>query len=63
MKVNTNNVNGIGSTFSSMVCALSTKGLVLGECIDRAKKYIAKAVQHPFQIGKGRGPLNHTIPM
>ncbi len=63
MKVVTNNVKGIGSTFSSIVCALSTKGLVLGECIDRAKKYIAKAVQHPFQIGKGKGPLNHTIPM
>ena len=57
------NVLGIGHTFSSAVCALLAKGCLMGESIDKAKKYVAKAVQHPFQIGKGKGPLNHTVPM
>ena len=57
------NLLGIGHTFSAALCALLSKGCLMGEAIDRTKKYIAKAVQHPFQIGKGKGPLNHTVPM
>jgi hydroxymethylpyrimidine/phosphomethylpyrimidine kinase len=59
----TPNVLGIGHTFSAALCALLAKGCLMGESIDRVKKYIGKAIQHPFQIGKGKGPLNHTVPM
>ena len=59
----TQNTLGIGHTFASALCALLVKGCLMGEAIDRTKKYIGKAIQHPFQIGKGRGPLNHTVPM
>lgn len=59
----TNNVLGIGHTFAAALCAMLAKGSLLGEAIERAKRYIGKAVQHPFQVGKGRGPLNHTVPM
>ena len=59
----TNNVLGIGHTFSAAICAMLAKGSLLGEAIERAKRYIGKAVQHPFHLGKGRGPLNHTVPM
>ena len=62
-RLSTQNTLGIGHTFSAAICALLSKGCLMGEAIDRTKKYIAKAVQHPFQIGKGRGPLNHTVPM
>ena len=34
-----------------------------GEAVDKAKKYVAKAAQHPFVLGKGKQPLNHTVPM
>ena len=62
-KIATRNMLGIGDTFSAILAALLVKGSVMGEAIDRAKKYIAKAIQHPFQIGKGEGPLNHTVPI
>lgn len=62
-KVVTKNTLGIGDTFSSILAALLAKGMVMGEAIDRAKKYLSKAIQHPFQIGKGEGPLNHTVPI
>jgi hydroxymethylpyrimidine/phosphomethylpyrimidine kinase len=57
------NTLGIGGTFTAAVTALLAKGCLMAEAIDRSKKYIAKAVQHPFQIGKGRGPLNHNVPI
>ena len=63
MRLPSKNTLGIGATFSAILCAMVSKGILMGEAIDKAKKYIAKAVQHPFQIGKGEGPLNHTIPM
>jgi len=63
MRLPSKNTLGLGSTFSSILCAMVSKGVLLGEAIDKAKKYLAKAMQHPFQIGKSEGPLNHTIPM
>ncbi|MEJ2420557.1 MAG: bifunctional hydroxymethylpyrimidine kinase/phosphomethylpyrimidine kinase [Acidobacteriota bacterium] len=62
-KIVTRNTLGMGTTFASIVAASLVKGLALGECIEKAKQYIAKATQHPFEIGKGSGPLNHTVPM
>jgi len=62
-RLKTKNTLGIGCTFSSIVIALIARGLGMGESIEKAKQYLAKAMQHPFQIGKGLGPLNHTIPM
>ncbi len=62
-KLQSPNTLGIGDTFSAALCALLAKGCLMGEAVDRTKKYIAKAIQHPFQIGKGRGPLNHTVPI
>ena len=62
-RVATNNLLGIGDTFSAIVASQLVRGAILGEAVDRAKRYIAKAVQHPFRIGQGGGPLNHTLPM
>lgn len=62
-RISTKNTLGLGCTFSSIILALIARGLSMGESIEKAKQYLAKAMQHPFQIGKGLGPLNHTIPM
>lgn len=59
----TRNTLGMGETFSSILCALCAKGTPVGAGIEKAKQYLAKAMQHPFQIGRGAGPLNHTVPM
>lgn len=59
----TRNTLGLGDTFSAILAGLAVKGMGMGESIEKAKQYLAKAMQHPFIIGKGAGPLNHTIPM
>lgn len=62
-KIPTQNVLGIGGTFAAALCALLAKGCLMGEAVDRAKKYVTSAIQHPFTIGKGKGPLNHAVPI
>lgn len=62
-RIATKNTLGLGCTFASIIIALIARGLGIGESIEKAKQYIAKAMQHPFIIGKGLGPLNHTLPM
>ncbi len=62
-RIASKNTLGLGCTFSSIIIALISKGMGVGESIEKAKQYIAKAMQHPFVIGKGPGPLNHTLPM
>lgn len=59
----TRNTLGVGDTFSAILATYAVKGVSVGESVEKAKQYIAKAMQHPFQIGKGPGPLNHTLPM
>ena len=45
-----------------MTCLL-VRGIAINEAVDKAKRYIAKAMVHPFKIGKAdRGPLNLTLP-
>ena len=59
-KVVSTNTRGVGCTFASVLAVHLAKKMKLYQAIDPAKKYIARAMLHPFKIGKGeRGPLNH----
>jgi len=54
-------VRGLGCTFATIIAVHLAKKLKVQSAIDPAKKYIARAMIHPFKIGKGRGPLNHNV--
>jgi hydroxymethylpyrimidine/phosphomethylpyrimidine kinase len=58
-KIMTSNARGLGCTFSSILAVHLARDLNLSTAIPAAKDYIARAMVHPFKIGKGRGPLNH----
>jgi hydroxymethylpyrimidine/phosphomethylpyrimidine kinase len=60
-KLSSPNTRGLGCTFSSIVALHLAKKLKPASAIDPAKKYIARAMAHPFKIGKGPGPLNHNV--
>jgi len=60
-RVVTKNGRGLGCTFSSAIAACLAKGMNIEESVDLAKKYIVKALNHPFNIGSGKGPLNHNV--
>ena len=44
----------------SSLCIWPRKAKV-SAAVDPAKKYIVRAMVHPFKIGKGNGPLNHNV--
>ncbi len=54
------NARGTGCTFASIVAVHLASNQNIAVAIPAAKKYIAQALVHRFQIGKGRGPLNHN---
>lgn len=61
-KVASTNTRGSGCTFASILAVHLSRKLKLSAAIDAAKKYIARALVHPFKIGKGEhGPLNHNV--
>ena len=61
-KVQSSNTRGLGCTFSSILAVHIAKKQKVITAIDPAKKYLARAMVHPFKIGKGQwGPLNHNV--
>lgn len=63
-RIATRNTHGLGDAFASVVAARLAIGERVEVGIDTAKKYIVKAMNHPFVIGKGKaGPLNHGVPI
>ena len=58
-RVETKNTHGTGCTLSSAVTALLARGLDFYEAIRKARFYLQKALESSYDLGKGRGPLNH----
>jgi hydroxymethylpyrimidine/phosphomethylpyrimidine kinase len=58
-RVQTRNTHGTGCTFASAIAAGLALGRTLPEAAEAAQKYVAGALAHSLQIGRGRGPLDH----
>lgn len=58
-KLETTNTHGAGCTFSAAVACGLARGLPVTEAVDGAKVFVARAMNHPYRIGKGEGPLQH----
>ncbi|WP_022941226.1 bifunctional hydroxymethylpyrimidine kinase/phosphomethylpyrimidine kinase [Psychromonas hadalis] len=60
-RINTGNTHGTGCTLSSAIASYLAQGHALLPAVQRAKKYITKAISHAdeLQIGNGHGPVNH----
>lgn len=58
-RLETTNTHGTGCTFSSAITAYLAKGNSFVEAVQKAKTYIAGAIEHALDIGKGHGPTHH----
>ncbi|HMK37205.1 MAG TPA: bifunctional hydroxymethylpyrimidine kinase/phosphomethylpyrimidine kinase [Desulfomonilaceae bacterium] len=58
-RVRTRHTHGTGCTLASAIATLMAEGLPLMECIDKAKRYLYRALRFSLNIGKGIGPTNH----
>jgi hydroxymethylpyrimidine/phosphomethylpyrimidine kinase len=62
-RIASENNRGLGTTFATALAIQMTRGIALGEAINKAKQYLQKAMSHPFTLTDGPGPLNHAIPV
>lgn len=58
-KINNPNTHGTGCTLSSAIASNLAKGYGVEESVKRSKDYITGAIKENFDLGEGRGPLNH----
>ena len=60
-RIDTAHTHGTGCTLSAAV----TAGLALGECVhdavDRAIRFVVRAIESAPGLGGGHGPLNHSV--
>jgi len=55
----TTNTRGVGCTFATGLACLLARSLPLPEAVDETRRYVSRAANHPYRIGKGDGPLHH----
>ena len=60
-RISNPNTHGTGCTLSSAIAANLAKGFALEEAIARAKAYLTDALNAQLDLGRGSGPLDHTL--
>jgi hydroxymethylpyrimidine/phosphomethylpyrimidine kinase len=58
-RIATRNTHGTGCTFASAIAAHLALGRSLTEAVGAGQAYVAGAIRHGLEIGKGHGPLDH----
>jgi hydroxymethylpyrimidine/phosphomethylpyrimidine kinase len=58
-RIHTRNTHGTGCTFASAIAAYLALGHDLADATARAQAYVAGAIRHAPDIGRGHGPLDH----
>lgn len=57
--IDTHNTHGTGCSFSAALAAHIAQGVAPWTAVNLAKKYVASGLRFAYQVGQGRGPLNH----
>jgi hydroxymethylpyrimidine/phosphomethylpyrimidine kinase len=58
-RVRTKNTHGTGCTFSAAIAAYLARGETLEKAVLLAKRYITRAIQAGFTVGRGHSPVHH----
>lgn len=58
-RIRTQHTHGTGCTYSAAITALLAKGVELVEAVERAKRFITRAIETSPGLGRGSGPVNH----
>jgi serine/threonine-protein kinase len=60
-RVPSRHTHGTGCTFAAAITSHLALGRTLREAIPRAQRYIAEAIRHAPELGKGHGPMQHFV--
>ena len=58
-RLQTRNSHGTGCTLASAIAAGLAQGLALVPAVERARRYLRRALETARPIGRGQGPVNH----
>ena len=58
-RIHTRNTHGTGCTFASAIAAYLALGAALQDAVAHAQAYVAGAIRHGLDVGRGHGPLDH----
>ena len=62
-RIATRHLHGTGCTYSAAITSELALGRDLPSAVRRAKTWLARVLESPLHLGKGRGPLNHFVPV
>ena len=60
-RIDNPNTHGTGCTLSSAIASNLAKGYDLTDSVSRAKSYLTDALRADLNLGKGSGPLDHSL--
>jgi hydroxymethylpyrimidine/phosphomethylpyrimidine kinase len=60
-RIDTPHTHGTGCTLSAAIAAGLARGDPLGAAIERAVRYVGRAIAAAPGLGKGHGPINHSV--
>ena len=60
-RVSGRHTHGTGCTFAAAITSHLALGRTLRDAIPLAQRYIATAIRHAPDLGKGHGPMNHFV--
>lgn len=60
-RIDNPNTHGTGCTLSSAIASNLAKGYNLTDSVIRAKSYLTDALRADLNLGKGSGPLDHSL--
>jgi hydroxymethylpyrimidine/phosphomethylpyrimidine kinase len=62
-RIATQHTHGTGCTLASAIAAGLAQGLDLEASVDRARRYVYRAIATAPGLGRGHGPLDHAHPL
>jgi hydroxymethylpyrimidine/phosphomethylpyrimidine kinase len=61
-RIETTATHGTGCTLSAAIAACLALGLSLEEAVGAAKRFVTDAIRRAPGLGRGHGPVNHSVP-
>jgi hydroxymethylpyrimidine kinase/phosphomethylpyrimidine kinase len=62
-RVETTSTHGTGCTLAAGIAACLARGLDLSEATAAAKRFVTEAIRRAPGLGRGHGPVNHSVPV
>lgn len=60
-RIETESTHGTGCTLAAAIAACLARGMSLAESVAAAKSFVTQAILRAPRIGRGHGPVNHSV--